>query len=299
MNLVRPILELSGLKAGTDFHLCFSPERVLPGRILTELVENDRVVGGITAEAAEAGRALYATFVKGEITLTDPTTAEMVKVMENTFRDVNIALANEFALISERLGINVWEAIAMANHHPRVNVLRPGPGVGGHCIAVDPWFLVEAAPEEAKLIHQARLINDNMPQHVMTLVREALPTGTPETHTLACFGLTFKADVDDTRESPALHIAQMLVRAGYNVRTFDPHVVENPALSGAAAASAEEALDGADLMLILVDHSEFKRLGPGVAAKMNHKQVIDTRNLLDATLWGQAGINVRKIGAKA
>ena len=163
IDLVAPILERSGLKAGADFHLAYSPERVLPGQILRELIENARVIGGIDRASAEAGRDLYATFVRGEIVLTDATTAEMVKLMENTYRDVNIAVANEFARLAERFGVDVWEAIALANRHPRVDILRPGPGVGGHCISVDPWFLVEAAPEQTALIRQARQVNDDQP----------------------------------------------------------------------------------------------------------------------------------------
>ncbi|MGQ9832978.1 MAG: nucleotide sugar dehydrogenase, partial [Candidatus Villigracilaceae bacterium] len=174
VNLLAPILEKSGLKAGVDFHLAYSPERVLPGQILRELVENARVIGGITPESAQAGHDLYVTFVKGEIILTDATTAEMVKLMENTYRDVNIAIANEFARLAERLGVDVWEAISLANRHPRVKILSPGPGVGGHCISVDPWFLVEAAPDITPLIQSARHVNDSQPRYVFELVERAL-----------------------------------------------------------------------------------------------------------------------------
>ncbi|MFN8426545.1 MAG: nucleotide sugar dehydrogenase [Anaerolineales bacterium] len=160
VELVAPILARSNLQAGADFHLCYSPERVLPGNILHELVNNARIVGGITPESARAARDLYATFVKGEIHETDATTAEMVKIMENTTRDVNIAIANEFARLAEKFGVDVWEAIRLANLHPRIDILNPGPGVGGHCISVDPWFLVEAAPEFSSLIYQARKVND-------------------------------------------------------------------------------------------------------------------------------------------
>ncbi len=189
VDLVKPILERSGLRAGRDFMLAYSPERVLPGQILKEMVENARVIGGIDRASAEAGRDLYAAFVKGEIILTDTTTAEMVKLMENTFRDVNIALANEFALIAEKRGVNVWEAIDIANRHPRVKILRPGPGVGGHCIAVDPWFLVEAAPEQARLIRQARLVNDGMPEHVAEMVQ----ADDAEQGNCGCAGLDFQS----------------------------------------------------------------------------------------------------------
>jgi len=169
-ELVKPILEKTGLSAGTDFLLCYSPERVLPGQILKELVENTRVIGGIKSQSAEAGRDLYRIFVKGEIILTDTTTAEMVKLMENTYRDVNIAIANEFSRLADCFGVNVWEAIEIANLHPRVKILNPGPGVGGHCISVDPWFFVETAPDLAQLIAMARRVNDSQPEFVVSLV---------------------------------------------------------------------------------------------------------------------------------
>src|SRR5512145_936102 len=167
VDIVAPILEKSGLKAGADFYLAYSPERVLPGQILRELIENARVIGGVDQASAESGRELYSTFVRGEIVLTDATTAEMVKLMENTYRDINIAAANEFARLADRFGVDIWEAISLANRHPRVRILNPGPGVGGHCISVDPWFLVEAAPDLAKLIRTARQVNDAQPEFVV------------------------------------------------------------------------------------------------------------------------------------
>ena len=200
-DVLAPILSQSGLHPGRDLLVAHSPERVLPGRILAELVNNDRVIGGLTPEAAEATRALYAGFVQGEIHLTDATTAEMVKLMGNTCRDVNIALANEFALVAESVGVNVWQAIEIANRHPRVDILRPGPGVGGHCIAVDPWFLVQAAPGPAQLIAAARRLNDRLPQYVADQVRTILAGA--EHPQIAALGLAYKADVDDVRESPA------------------------------------------------------------------------------------------------
>ncbi|HNS64239.1 MAG TPA: nucleotide sugar dehydrogenase, partial [Anaerolineaceae bacterium] len=174
LDVVRPILEKSGLVAGEDFHLAYSPERVLPGQILRELVENTRIIGGVTEASARAGRDLYATFVRGEIILTDATTAEMVKLMENTYRDVNIAIANEFSRLADRFGVDVWEAIRLANRHPRVKILNPGPGVGGHCISVDPWFLVQAAPDLTPLIHTARDVNDSQPRFVLRMVQRGL-----------------------------------------------------------------------------------------------------------------------------
>ncbi len=294
-SLVKPILERSGLKAGQDFLLAYSPERVLPGQILKELVENARVIGGINATSAQAGRELYASFVKGEIVLTDATTAEMVKLMENTFRDVNIALANEFALIAEKLGINVWEAIETANRHPRVKILRPGPGVGGHCIAVDPWFLVEAAPEQARLIHQARLVNDGMPAYTVEKVKQAI-VGVDKP-IIACLGVTYKANVDDIRESPAIEVIEKLLHAGLTVRVFDPHAKTPQALSAYWTTSLEAAITGADLLVVLVDHDEFTQLAPEALASMRQRRVLDTRNCLQASAWRQAGCEVTLLGA--
>jgi UDP-N-acetyl-D-mannosaminuronic acid dehydrogenase len=293
VDLVRPILEQSGLVAGQDFMLAYSPERVLPGQILKEMVENARVIGGIDRASAEAGRELYAAFVKGKIILTDATTAEMVKLMENTFRDVNIALANEFALMAEIRGVNVWEAIEIANHHPRVNILRPGPGVGGHCIAVDPWFLVEAAPEKARLIQQARLVNDGMPEHVVEMVQRLMGSK----GSVAVLGLTFKAGVDDTRESPAVEVTKCLIEAGLDVRVFDPHVRNLPALKDHLVTSMDEAIQGTDLVVILVDHTEFKMLTPDRLTQMRGRTVIDTRNCLDTVTWHDSGFDIAKLGA--
>ena len=208
VDVVRPILEKSGLKAGVDFKLAYSPERVLPGQILKELIENARVIGGVDRSSAEAGRDLYGTFVKGDILLTDATTSEMVKLMENTYRDVNIAIANEFSRLADRFGVDVWEAIQIANRHPRVKILNPGPGVGGHCISVDPWFFVEAAPDLTPLIHTARKVNDSQPEFVLKIIERAL--GTLKGKRIAVLGLAFKPDVDDLRESPAIDVAHLL-----------------------------------------------------------------------------------------
>ena len=301
IELVRPILEKSGLKASLDFKLAYSPERVLPGQILKELVENDRVIGGIDFDSAQAGQALYATFVKGAIILTDATTAEMVKLMENTFRDVNIALANEFTLIAEHIGVNVWEAIELANHHPRVKILKPGPGVGGHCIAVDPWFLVESAPQVTPLIRTARDVNDTMPKHVAKLVQTVLANiysdgRQTQVPVIACLGLAYKANVDDARESPALSVVAELEQLGYQVRVSDPlvkhlHGVEREILS------AEEAVVGADCVVLLTDHGLYSTLDPVAIGKLMHQRlVIDTRHSLDLVIWQAAGFQTYLIG---
>ena len=295
-DLLTPILERSGLRAGEDFYLCYSPERVLPGQILRELVENARVIGGINPASAEAGRALYRCFVRGEIHLTDATTAEMVKLMENTFRDGNIALANEFARLAAQFGVDVWKAITLANLHPRVEILRPGPGVGGHCIGVDPWFLVEAAPESAKLIRQARQVNDAQPDYCVDLIEGAL--GGLSEKTVAALGLTYKPEVDDLRESPAIAVAQGLARRGARVVTFDPFVPEATAPGCVAAPDLETAIRDAGAIVLLVDHQQLRELDPHRAAAWTQGRVaVDLRGVWQAAGWRAAGFRLYRLGA--
>ena len=257
-DLIQPILETSGLKAGEDFRLAYSPERVLPGQILRELIENARVIGGIDRASAEAGRDLYATFVRGEIILSDATTAEMCKLMENTYRDVNIAIANEFSRLADRFGIDVWEAISLANRHPRVRILNPGPGVGGHCISVDPWFLVESAPDLASLIRTARQVNDSQPDFVVELVRRALG-GVLEGKKVAALGLSYKPDIDDLRESPALDVMWLLRERGAEVTYHDPYVtnLHHEGLEMEAIDLTEKALAEADCVVVVTDHTWY------------------------------------------
>ncbi|MDQ3699364.1 MAG: nucleotide sugar dehydrogenase [Chloroflexota bacterium] len=297
-HLVRHILESSGLSAGEDFSLVYCPERVLPGRILIELVHNSRVIGGIDLASAERARDLYASFVEGEMVLTDTTTAEMVKLMENTYRDVNIALANEFALVSEEVMTDVWEAIAIANRHPRVNILNPGPGVGGHCIAVDPLFIVEAAPERARLIRTAREVNDAQPGHVVEAVRRSV-ADLPHP-TIAVLGLAYKADVDDLRESPALHVAQLLGEHGCTVRLHDACAQRLPD-GTALEPDLRTVLAGADAAVILTDHSVYRQLKPGDAGPlaMAHRRLTDTRRCIDHALWEREGFVVHQLGVGA
>jgi len=294
VDLVKPILERSGLKAGSDFHLAYSPERVLPGQILRELIENARVIGGVTPESAQAGAALYTTFVKGEIIQTDATTAEMVKLMENTTRDVNIAIANEFARLAERFGVDVWEAINLANLHPRINILSPGPGVGGHCISVDPWFFVETAPDLTPLIYSARKVNDEQPHFVMSLVQKAL--GSLKGKKIAALGLAYKPDVDDLRESPAAEVVHLLIDAGASVRAFEPFKIDG--LPGIATATTlEEAVKDADAILLLVRHSQFREIDPSaIAALTSTRLVIDTVNAWDTLDWQEAGFQMFRLG---
>ena len=296
VDVIVPILERSGLRAGADFHLAYSPERVLPGQILRELVENARVIGGIDRTSAEAGRELYAAFVRGEIVLTDATTAEMVKLMENTYRDVNIAAANEFSRLADRFGVDVWEAIAIANRHPRVDILRPGPGVGGHCISVDPWFLVEAAPEITPLIRQARMVNDSQPAHAVRLIVTAL--GGLRGRTIAALGLAYKPDVDDLRESPAIEVARLLAEGGARVASFEPFALAARVPGCTPADSLEAALRQAEAVILRVDHRAFVELDPvSVAKAMTGRVAIDTRGRWDRRRWTAAGFEVHVLGA--
>jgi UDP-N-acetyl-D-mannosaminuronic acid dehydrogenase len=295
VDLVQPILERSGLKAGIDFYLCYSPERVLPGKILRELIENARVVGGVTPESAEAGCALYATFVKGEIVSTDATTAEMVKLMENTTRDLNIAIANEFARLAEKFGVDVWEAISLANRHPRINILQPGPGVGGHCISVDPWFLVETAPELTSLIYQARQVNDGQPRFVIEKVREA--AGSLSGKTIAALGLAYKPDVDDLRESPAREVVHLLQKEGAHVKAWEPFKPDANLQGINIAASLDSAIHDADVLLLLVKHTQFTSLDPvEIASKTTARVAIDCVNGWDHNQWTEAGFNLLRLG---
>ncbi|MFY0761456.1 nucleotide sugar dehydrogenase [Metabacillus dongyingensis] len=271
---IKPLLEKSGFFIGRDIFLVHCPERVLPGNILNELIENNRIVGGITPKCTEAGVAVYSTFVKGEIIETNAKTAEMSKLMENTFRDVNIALANELTKICSQLEINALEVIAMANKHPRVNLHIPGPGVGGHCLAVDPYFIVSKSPKSAKLINLAREINTSMPDFVIDGVKRIMENCNGKVITI--FGLTYKGNVDDIRESPAMEIFSTLLEQGeYEVRAYDPYVKKDWVVS-----NVEDAVEDSDLILILSDHDEFKTFEIKDYNKMANKQIYDTKNIV-------------------
>ena len=251
--------ELSDL-SDDQFHIAYCPERVLPGRILQELITNDRVIGGYTPAAAEVGQAFYSTFCKGELLATTSRTAELVKLTENSFRDVNLAFANELSLVCECLNVNVRELIRLANHHPRVNVLQPGCGVGGHCIAVDPWFIAAAAPHCTPLIQQARRVNDGKSRWVIEKVQARaseleVQLGRPAR--IGCFGLAFKPDVDDLRESPALHITTELLLSGLELFVCEPNLSDHPTIK---LHSKDQVLSNADLLVFLVAHSSFKGL---------------------------------------
>lgn len=298
---VLPILERSGLKAGQDFLLAYSPERVLPGKIMDELIHNSRVIGGIDQASAEAGRELYRIFVEGEIFTTDSTTSEMIKLMENTYRDINIAIANEFSRLADRFGVDVWEAISIANKHPRVKILNPGPGVGGHCISVDPWFLVEAAPEITPLINTARNVNDQQPEFVISLTKRAL--GDLKTKKIAVLGLAFKPDVDDLRESPAVEVAEKLHKAGVEVIACEPYKPDFKLEDVPVTASLENAVRSADAVMFLVAHSQFKSLKPSELQKITSSRlIIDCVDALDwensdkRQPWLDAGFTVYRLG---
>ncbi len=255
----------------SDIRIAYCPERVLPGQVLRELVQNDRVIGGMTPKCSELAASLYKTFVLGECVITNARTAEMCKLTENSFRDVNIAFANELSIICDKLDINVWELIRLANRHPRVNILQPGPGVGGHCIAVDPWFIVSKTPEEARLIRTAREVNDSKPEWVINKVKlavaeylQANPDKTAKDVTIACFGLAFKADIDDLRESPALSIAGKIASSHPGkVLAVEPNVERLPdtVANVIQLVSYEWAKANSNISVLLVDHREFKTSG--------------------------------------
>nr|BDA20609.1 UDP-N-acetyl-D-mannosamine dehydrogenase [Pseudoalteromonas nigrifaciens] len=261
-----------------DIKVAHCPERVLPGHVLRELVENDRVIGGMSEACSKKAVTLYKAFVKGECLLTNARTAEMAKLTENSFRDVNIAFANELSMICGPLNIDVWELIKLANRHPRVNILKPGPGVGGHCIAVDPWFIVSSAPETAKLIRQAREVNDSKPGYVLNQIIEAADQF--KKPVVACLGIAFKADIDDLRESPALDITKMLAqRNSAKVLVVEPNIKKLPeslTLLGVQLVSLAEALEQSNTIAVLVDHKEFKAIPAELVAK---KALVDTRGI--------------------
>ncbi|HWJ86195.1 MAG TPA: UDP-N-acetyl-D-mannosamine dehydrogenase, partial [Cellulomonas sp.] len=278
---LRPDLRLPHATDGVpDVFVAHCPERVLPGRIMIEMVTNDRVVGGITRRCAQKAASLYRVFAQGKILETDAASAEMAKLVENAYRDVNIAFANELSLISEHLKLDVWEVIRLANHHPRVNILSPGPGVGGHCIAVDPWFIVGAAPGLARLIRTAREVNDSKPQHVAEQV--VAKTSRFRDPTVVCLGLTFKANVDDMRESPAVDVVAAIADAlpDLDLRVSEPYTDALPReLHGRPnirLQAANEALDEADIVVLLVDHDQFRSIS---RSRLEGKVVYDTRGV--------------------
>ena len=266
----------------SDIRIAHCPERVLPGHVVRELVQNDRVIGGMTTKCSEAAVVLYKNFVQGDCVITNARTAEMAKLTENSCRDVQIAFANELSIICDKLDIDVWELISLANRHPRINILQPGPGVGGHCIAVDPWFIIAKTPEQAQLIHTARKVNDAKPLWVVDKVKIAIadflqanPHKTTKDITIACYGLAFKPDIDDLRESPALQICKNIAQM-HSGRTIgiEPNIHELPEnITNIELTSFEVAAREADIHLMLVDHKEFKE------NKILNKKIIDTKGI--------------------
>ncbi|MGR6981743.1 UDP-N-acetyl-D-mannosamine dehydrogenase [Testudinibacter sp. P27/CKL/0425] len=286
LSELRPDLTFPS-KAGdeADIKLAYCPERVLPGKIMQELFSNDRVIGGLSSACAEKASRLYKLFVQGECIVTNARTAEMCKLTENSFRDVNIAFANELSLICDHLQISVWELIKLANRHPRVNILQPGAGVGGHCIAVDPWFIVAQSPEQARLIRTAREVNDYKPHWVIEQVKKALAEAVTERNckasdiTIACLGLAFKPDIDDLRESPAVEITAELAdwHAG-KLLAVEPNIEKLSAQlqQKVELASLEQALETADILVLLVDHKQFKAVDQKTVSQ---QWLIDTRGI--------------------
>jgi UDP-N-acetyl-D-mannosaminuronic acid dehydrogenase len=266
---IKPIFEKAGFTIGEDLYLAHCPERVLPGRIIEELIHNDRIIGGITPECAVKASEVYGQFVEGDLMLTEAKTAELSKCMENTFRDVNIALANELAKICAEIGVNALDVIEMANKHPRVNLHSPGPGVGGHCLAIDPYFIYAKAPETAKIIKLARDTNNSMPDFVCENVAKIIPKGK-----IAVFGVSYKGNTGDDRESPAYEIIAKL-STNYEIAIHDPHI-ENPNFT-----SFNEAVKDADLILVLCDHNEFKHLDYDyITENMTEPVIFDTKNII-------------------
>lgn len=275
----RPDLKCPGLSSETpDVSIAYCPERVLPGKILEELAGNDRSIGGITPRCARKALAFYKRFVRGTCITTDARSAEMTKLVENAYRDVNIAFANELSIVADKMGLDVWEVIRLANRHPRVNILQPGPGVGGHCIAVDPWFIVHGAPEDTPLIRTARGVNDGKIRHVIARA-EALIEAHPAAR-VACLGLAFKANIDDFRESPARLVAATLARRfGSRIRVVEPYAAQLPReFEGTAATliDLDEALEQSEILIVLVDHDQFKAVP---LAERAGKLVYDTRGI--------------------
>ncbi len=292
-DIVGGMLKKKGLDPEKDVYVAHAPERVLPGKILDEMVNLDRVIGGLTLEAAERARDLYTSYVKGNIFLADATTAEFVKLAENAYRDVNIAFANELAVLAEKLGIDVWHAIEIANRHPRVTIHRPGPGVGGHCIAVDPYFLIAVSEERTRLMQTARDINNSMPDFVLKKAKKIL--GSLRGKKIAVLGIAYKGNVGDTRESPSLEVIKRLKKEGVICRVHDPYV--DPENSPEKLVSLEEAVENADMVIITTDHGVFRDIDPGhIGSLVAEKILFDTRHIVNGEEWAGAGWDVVYLG---
>ena len=291
-EVVKPIIEESGLKVGRDIMLGYCPERVIPGKIIYELKNNDRVIGGIDKKSAEEIRKIYKTIVDGNIYLTDCKTAELCKLMENTYRDVNIALSNELLLICDKLNINVWEVIEYSNKHPRVNLHTPGPGVGGHCLAVDPWFIIEKEPELSNIIKSSRLLNDSMPEYVYNKIDKILQKDKSKKITI--LGITYKANTDDMRESPIIKLIDKLLKNNYNVKVFDPYIKDFQI----NCQSILEACKDSDLLILGVNHDYFKNLPlDEIKTTMKGNLILAPRNFLDKEEVEKSGFIYKLLGS--
>jgi len=286
-HVVIPLLLKNGLD-DKDINFVHCPERAIPGNTLHEMIHNDRIIGANSQHAATRAEGIYSSFVKGKIHLTDLRTAEFVKLMENTYRDVNIALANEFAQMGQEVGINIWDAIGLANLHPRVNILRPGPGVGGHCIAIDPWFLTESSTT-TRMVNLARSINESMPNVVMNGIRPLLQDIKKPVITI--LGVAYKGNVDDWRETPALKLIKLAENEGYTVKLHDPHVKKFPY----PILDLNNALENSDCIILVTDHVTFQTIDPGKIT-MRTKNLFDTRNILDHKKWHDSGFIVKVLG---
>ncbi len=284
-----PELEKSGLKANNDFNYAYCPERAMPSNLLHEIVHSDRIIGAMNERSATAAKAVYSCFVKGDLYSTRIRTAELCKIIENAYRDINIAFANELAKQADENEVDIWETIALANKHPRVNILRPGPGVGGHCVAVDPWFLCQTS-SSARLVALAREINDSMPRYIIDVVGQLVGTQLP---TITILGAAYKANVNDCRESPSLMLIVVAKQRGWNVKIHDPYVKD----CLYPMHTLKDAASGSDCIILATDHDSFKNLDPeAIGPLMRQKNIIDTRNALDQKQWENAGFTYRLLG---
>ncbi|MGC9780267.1 MAG: nucleotide sugar dehydrogenase [Candidatus Heimdallarchaeota archaeon] len=292
-GLFKKTLEKSGLKSGKDFHFAYCPERAIPGNTLFEMTNNVRIIGALTHKGAKLAKKLYLKIVSGDkIFLTDIKTAEVVKLLENTYRDLNIALANEFATLSEELKINVWEAIKLANYHPRVDILKPGPGVGGHCLAIDPWFLIESS-FNAQIVQMARKINNNMPSYVILLTKQLIGDY-KEFPTITVFGVAYKGNIGDTRETPAKKFIKLAKNIGWKIKLYDPLCKD---FDYGELLNLEEAVRDSDSIVVLTDHDVFKDLDPQeIGNLVRKKNILDARNILDHKKWEDAGFKIKILG---
>lgn len=295
-EIIKPILEKIDLEIGKDIYVGYCPERVIPGKILKELVENHRVVGGINEESAIKIAKIYKSFVKGHIYTTDTKTAEMTKLVENTFRDVNIALSNELLKICDNININVWDVIEYSNKHPRVNLLNPGPGVGGHCLAVDPWFLVESSPNLSNIIKLSRITNDSMPSYMFYSIEKLINSKKESKNKkITILGITYKPNVDDIRESPIIELIKILKENNYEISIYDPYVKNYPGIEN----NLMKSVQGSELLVIGVNHDIFKDINyEKVLKEMQGNLILDTRNSLDKKELEKIGFVYKLIGSK-